>query len=171
MSRAKTPRAPRVRPSASLFLALFAPWREDRFWLRPKAALGTPRLWGGGSCETKPSGGQDILLFPDFPYTIIPPSQSCLVCQTNPISGRPERRLTAAGEKSYDGWDLERASENKANSGYAGGRGTRGKCAKRTQSGSAGPGALPRPSPLRPRPCQAAYAKRGQFRRSLKSEV
>jgi hypothetical protein len=51
--------------------------------------------------------------FPLYYYSTIP--VRCLVRQTNPISGRPERRLTAAGEKSYDEWDLERASENKAN--------------------------------------------------------
>jgi hypothetical protein len=56
MSRAKTPRAPRVRSSPSLFLdlALFASWREDRFWLRPKAALSTLSLCGEHLCETKP---------------------------------------------------------------------------------------------------------------------
>jgi hypothetical protein len=33
-----------------LSLALSASWRENRFWLRPKAALAPPRLRGGGLC-------------------------------------------------------------------------------------------------------------------------
>ena len=52
MSLAKTQRAPRIqvtrRPLASVIcppaLAFLASWREDRFWLRPEAALGGSRL-------------------------------------------------------------------------------------------------------------------------------
>jgi hypothetical protein len=54
MSRAKTPRAPGVRPSPALFFALFASWREDRSWLRLKAALGTLSLCGEHLCRTNP---------------------------------------------------------------------------------------------------------------------
>ena len=43
---------------SSVFLALFASWRKDRFWFRPEAGLGTQRLCGEDSCETKPKGGR-----------------------------------------------------------------------------------------------------------------
>jgi len=43
---AKTPRSPRAGRRRLVFLALFASWREDRLWLRPKAALGSLCLCG-----------------------------------------------------------------------------------------------------------------------------
>jgi hypothetical protein len=61
----------------------------------------------------RPARYPTIPRFPVYYYSTI--LVRCLLRQTNPISGRPERRLTAAGERSYDEWDLERASENKAN--------------------------------------------------------
>ena len=50
-----------------------------RLW-SPFVVQNSSAAAGNGWCGTKPSGGQDILLFPDFPYTIIPPSQSDVLC-------------------------------------------------------------------------------------------
>jgi hypothetical protein len=81
----------------------------------PFVVQDSPGAAGDGWCGTKPSGGQDILLFPDVPYTIIPPSPSDVLCakQTQFLDG-PKGMLTADGEKSYDELDLQKASEKQS---------------------------------------------------------
>jgi hypothetical protein len=46
--------------------------------------------------------------------------------QTNPISGRPQSKLTAAREKDYDGLDLQKASEKRSQFGQGSGLGGQG---------------------------------------------
>jgi hypothetical protein len=111
MSRAKTPRSPRFdQVLVSVLFACFAPWRENEYWLRPKAALslrgdyscGTNPIWRDARYGLPPGAGAGRL----YKRTQFRPVAPGLAVQTNPICPRRTSRRGHRWSQSCDNASL-----------------------------------------------------------------
>jgi hypothetical protein len=111
MSRAKTPGSPRFdQVLVSVLFACFAPWRENEYWLRPKAALslrgdyscGTNPIWRDARYGLPPGAGAGRL----YKRTQFRPVAPGLAVQTNPICPRRTSRRGHRWSQSCDNASL-----------------------------------------------------------------